>query len=98
VGGDLIYQYLVLFNQQLVDSRRRVIRLCAVIVLAFAVLSLPRYVSANANGCTFYNKSLQIYLTWSVWREANGLSPPPFIIKSTLHCLPPTSAVQPLAA
>uniref|UniRef100_A0A915LR59 Transmembrane protein n=1 Tax=Meloidogyne javanica TaxID=6303 RepID=A0A915LR59_MELJA len=41
---------------ELVDSRRRVIRLCAVIVLAFALLSLPRY----------------IYLTWSVWREANG--------------------------
>uniref|UniRef100_A0A915LVN3 Thyrotropin-releasing hormone receptor n=1 Tax=Meloidogyne javanica TaxID=6303 RepID=A0A915LVN3_MELJA len=28
---------------ELVDSRRRVIRLCAVIVLAFALLSLPRY-------------------------------------------------------
>nr|CAD2177459.1 unnamed protein product [Meloidogyne enterolobii] len=41
---------------ELVDSRRRVIRLCAVIVLAFALLSLPRY----------------IYLTWSVWREANA--------------------------
>ncbi|KAI3415739.1 hypothetical protein GPALN_005324 [Globodera pallida] len=41
---------------ELVDSRRRVIRLCAVIVLAFAVLSLPRY----------------IYFTWSVWREVNA--------------------------
>uniref|UniRef100_A0A914HDR5 G-protein coupled receptors family 1 profile domain-containing protein n=1 Tax=Globodera rostochiensis TaxID=31243 RepID=A0A914HDR5_GLORO len=41
---------------ELVDSRRRVIRLCAVIVFAFAVLSLPRY----------------IYFTWSVWREVNA--------------------------
>ncbi|KAI1706383.1 7 transmembrane receptor (rhodopsin family) domain-containing protein [Ditylenchus destructor] len=41
---------------EVVDSRRRVIRLCVVIVLAFALLSAPRY----------------IYLTWSVWRDTNS--------------------------
>ncbi|KAF7638708.1 G_PROTEIN_RECEP_F1_2 domain-containing protein [Meloidogyne graminicola] len=41
---------------ELVDSRKRVIRLCSIIVLAFALLSLPRY----------------IYLTWSIWRETNA--------------------------
>ncbi|KAI6173792.1 G-PROTEIN-RECEP-F1-2 domain-containing protein [Aphelenchoides besseyi] len=39
-----------------VDSRKRVVRLVVVIVLCFAVLSLPRYV----------------YLTWSVFRAKNA--------------------------
>ncbi|KAH7669909.1 Protein NPR-21 [Aphelenchoides avenae] len=43
-------------NIEAVDSRRRVIRLVVVIVLCFALLSLPRYA----------------YVTWSVWRDENA--------------------------
>ncbi|VDM40474.1 unnamed protein product [Toxocara canis] len=40
-------------KMEALDSRRRVIRLVVVIVLSFALLSIPRY----------------IYLMWSVWRD-----------------------------
>uniref|UniRef100_A0A7E4WC17 G_PROTEIN_RECEP_F1_2 domain-containing protein n=1 Tax=Panagrellus redivivus TaxID=6233 RepID=A0A7E4WC17_PANRE len=52
-----------------VDGRRRVIKLVVVIVLCFALLSLPRY----------------LYLTWSVWRDANS--------PRCLNCL--TALIQP---
>uniref|UniRef100_A0A914D9B4 G-protein coupled receptors family 1 profile domain-containing protein n=1 Tax=Acrobeloides nanus TaxID=290746 RepID=A0A914D9B4_9BILA len=43
-------------TNEALDSRKRVIRLVIVLVLAFAVLSLPRH----------------MYLIWSVWRDTNA--------------------------